>query len=107
MNVREGTWNVLSGLLRNDPILQPQRHPVDTGGYTEHRLALLGIEFMPRLKDLADDAWLRGAVDCDRIREPWDPRVRLAVALKSRIAPAEVVVQRLASAARLTAGRRR
>lgn len=107
---------VLSGLLLNDTILQPQRHHVDTGGYTEHLFglcSLLGIEFMPRIKDLADqqlykldrdshygdlDALFRGAVDGDLIREQWDQMVRLAVALKNRNAPPEVVVQRLASA---------
>jgi len=107
---------VLSGLLLNDTILQPQRHHVDTGGYTEHLFALcslLGIEFMPRIKDLADqqlykldrdshygelDSLFRGAVDCDLIREQWDQMVRLAVALKNRNAPPEVIVQRLASA---------
>ena len=107
---------VLSGLLLNDTVLQPQRHHVDTGGYTEHLFALcslLGIEFMPRIKDLADqqlykldrdsrygalDALFRSAVDGDLIREQWDQMVRLAVALKNRNAPPEVVVQRLASA---------
>jgi TnpA family transposase len=107
---------VLSGLLLNDTILQPQRHHVDTGGYTEHLFALcslLGIEFMPRIKDLADqqlyklnreshygelDALFHGAVDGELIREQWDQMVRLAVALKNRNAPPEVVVQRLASA---------
>ncbi len=107
---------VLSGLLLNDTILQPQRHMVDTGGYTEHLFALcslLGIEFMPRIKDLADqqlykldrdshygelDVLFRGAADCDLICEQWDQMVRLTVALKNRNAPPEVVVQRLASA---------
>jgi TnpA family transposase len=107
---------VLSGLLLNDTILQPERHHVDTGGYTEHLFALchlLGIEFMPRIKDLADqqlyklnrdrhygslDELFRGTVDWDLIREQWDQMVRVAVALKNRNAPPEVVVQRLASA---------
>jgi TnpA family transposase len=107
---------VLSGLLLNDTILQPERHHVDTGGYTEHLFALchlLGIEFMPRIKDLADqqlyklnrdrhygslDELFRGAVDWNLIREQWDQMVRVAVALKNRNAPPEVVVQRLASA---------
>ena len=107
---------VLSGLLLNDTILQPERHHVDTGGYREHLFALcnlLGIEFMPRIKDLADqqlyklnrdrhygslDELFRGTVDWDLIREQWDRMVRVAVALKNRNAPPEVVVQRLASA---------
>jgi TnpA family transposase len=107
---------VLSGLLLNDTILQPERHHVDTGGYTEHLFALchlLGIEFMPRIKDLADqqlyklnrdrhygslDELFRGTIDWTLIREQWDQMVRVAVALKTRNAPPEVVVQRLASA---------
>lgn len=107
---------VLSGLLLNDTILQPERHHVDTGGYTEHLFALchlLDIEFMPRIKDLADqqlykldrdrhygalDELFRGAVDWDLINEQWDQMVRVAAALKNRNTPPEVVVQRLASA---------
>ena len=107
---------VLSGLLLNDTILQPERHHVDTGGYTEHLFALchlLGIEFMPRIKDLADqqpykldrdrhygtlDELFRGTVDSDLISEQWDQMVRVAAALKNRYTPPEVVVQRLASA---------
>jgi TnpA family transposase len=96
--------------LLQDTILQPQLHPVDTGGFTEHRFALcslLGIEFMPRIKDLADqqlyhldrdshygewDAWFRGAVDGDRIRSTIGSDGAPAVALKNRHAPPEVVV---------------
>ena len=107
---------VLSGLLLNDTILQPERHHVDTGGYTEHLFALchlLGIEFMPRIKDLTDqqlyklrrdrhygslDELFRGTVDWGLIREQWDQMVRVVAALKTRNAPPEVVVQRLASA---------
>jgi TnpA family transposase len=107
---------VLSGLLLNDTILQPERHHVDTGGYTEHLFALchlLGIEFMPRIKDLPDqqlyklnrdrhygslDELFHGTVDWSLIREQWDQMVRVVVALKNRNAPPEVVVQRLASA---------
>jgi len=90
--------------------------PVTARGYTEHLFALchlLGIEFMPRIKDLADqqlyklhrdrhygalDELFRGAVDWDLINEQWDQMVRVAAALKNRNTPPEVVVQRLASA---------
>jgi TnpA family transposase len=107
---------VLSGLLLNDTILQPQFHHTDTGGVTAHIFALchlLGIEFMPRIKDLPDQSLFKldrhqkyGALDClfdetvprDLISEQWDQMVRVAVSLKNRVAPPEVVVERLASA---------
>jgi TnpA family transposase len=108
---------VLSGLLLNDTILQPQFHHTDTGGVTDHIFALchlLGIEFMPRIKDLPDQSLFKldrrrhyGELDClfdatvsrDLLTEQWDQMVRLTVSLKNRLAPPEVVVERLASAA--------
>ena len=107
---------VPSGLLLNDTILQPQFHHTDTGGVTDHIFALchlLGIEFMPRIKDLPDQSLFKldrhqkyGELDClfdetvprDLISEQWDQMVRVAVSLKNRVAPPEVVVERLASA---------
>jgi TnpA family transposase len=107
---------VLSGLLLNDTILQPQFHHVDTGGVTEHLFALchlLGIDLMPRIKDLADqqlykldrdrhygelDGLFHGTADRELIGEQWDQMVRVAVSLKNRHVAPEVVVQRLASA---------
>ena len=76
--------------------------------------ALLGIEFMPRLKDLADqvlyridrdadygalDPVLRGSVNLDLIAEQWDQLVRIVASLQDRTAPADVVLQRLINAA--------
>jgi TnpA family transposase len=108
---------VLSGLLLNDTILQPQFHHTDTGGVTDHIFALchlLGIEFMPRIKDLPDQSLFKldrhrhyGELDClfdetvsrELLTEQWDQMVRLTVSLKNRLAPPEVVVERLASAA--------
>jgi TnpA family transposase len=107
---------VLSGLLLNDTILQPQFHHTDTGGVTAHIFALchlLGIEFMPRIKDLGEQSLFKleshqkyGELDClfdatvprDLISEQWEQMVRVAVSLKSRVASPEVVVERLASA---------
>jgi len=46
---------VLSGILDNDSTLVIREHTSDTHGFTEHLFdlcALLGIAFMPRLKDL-------------------------------------------------------
>jgi TnpA family transposase len=74
---------------------------------------LLGIAFMPRLKDLPDQVLsravrgadygqlqplLRGTIDLDIIIEQWDQLVRLVASLKDRMAPAHVVMQRLANA---------
>ena len=68
---------------------------------------------MPRLKDLPDQVLsridrnadygslrplLRGIIDLDVIIEQWDQLVRLAASLKDRVAPADVVMQRLANA---------
>jgi TnpA family transposase len=101
---------VLSGLLLNDTILQPQFHHTDTGGVTDH---IFAIEFMPRIKDLPDQSLFKldrhqkyGELDRlfdetvprDLISEPWDQMVRVPVSLKNGVAPPEVVVERLASA---------
>jgi TnpA family transposase len=48
---------VLAGILENDTVLPIREHTSDTHGFTEHLFglcALLGIQFMPRLKDLPD-----------------------------------------------------
>ena len=53
---------VLDGILENDTILKIREHTTDTGGYTEplwELCALLGIDFMPRLKDLPDQVLYR------------------------------------------------
>jgi TnpA family transposase len=91
---------VLSGLLLNDTILRPQFttvHHTDTGGVTAHIFALchlLGMEFMPRVKDLPDQSLFKldrhqkyGELDCrfdeavprDLISEQW---VHVAVSLE-------------------------
>lgn len=107
---------VLDGILENDTILKIREHTTDTGGFTEPMWGLcllLGIDFMPRLKDLADqtlyriardadygqiDALLRNTVDLDIIVEQWDQLVRIAASLKDRLTPAHVVLQRLLNA---------
>lgn len=112
---REAGW-VLNGILENDSALDIREHTTDTGGFTEKLwglCALLGIDFMPRLKDLPDqvlhrvgrgadygalDPLLRSAIDLDVVVEHWDPLVRIAASLKDRLTPAHVVMQRLNSA---------
>ncbi len=107
---------VLAGILDNDTALAIREHTSDTHGFTEHLFglcALLGIAFMPRLKDLPDQVLsridrdadygalqplLRGRINVELILEQWDQLVRLAASLKDRLTPAHVLMQRLANA---------
>ncbi len=111
---REVTY-VLTGILDNDTSIAPEMHTTDTHGFTEALWGLchlLGIDFMPRLKDLADQRLWRinnsqtpdslaglfaGNADAVAITEQWDQLVRIAASLKARTAPAHVVLQRLTS----------
>ena len=113
--VREANY-VLDGILENDTILKIREHTTDTGGFTEALwglCVLLGIDFMPRLKDLPDqvlyrvdrtadygplDPLLRNVIDIGVIVEQWDQLVRIAVSLKDRLTPAHVVLQRITNA---------
>ena len=112
---REASY-VLDGILENDTILKIREHTTDTGGFTEPLWGLclpLGIDFMPRLKDLADqtlyrvdrgadygplDPLLRNVIDIAIIIEQWDQLVRIAASLKDRLTPAHVVLQRVINA---------
>jgi TnpA family transposase len=107
---------VLAGILENDTVLPIREHTSDTHGFTEHLFglcALLGIQFMPRLKDLPDQVLsaidraadygalqplFRNIINLDLIAEQWDELVRLAASLKDRLTPAHVVMQRLVNA---------
>lgn len=109
---REATY-VLDGLLDNDTSLDPRLHTTDTHGFTEPLWGLchlLGIDFMPRLRDLADQRLWRlagetvpntvaglfaGTIDPGVIGEQWDQLVRIAASLEARTAPAHLVLQRL------------
>jgi TnpA family transposase len=105
---------VLDGLLENETLLRPREHYTDTHGFTEQLFGLcylLGYSFMPRLKDLPDqqlykldeaesfeglDVLLRQRISTDLIREQWDQLVRVVTSLRSRTAPAHVILERLA-----------
>jgi len=107
---------VLGGILDNDTMLPIREHTSDTHGFTEHLFglcALLGIRFMPRLKDLPDQVLsridraadhgalqplFRNTINLELIIEQWDELVRLAASLKDRLTPAHVVMQRLINA---------
>ncbi|MFN8770591.1 MAG: transposase [Neisseriaceae bacterium] len=104
---------VLDGLLENNTILKIQEHTTDTHGYTEIIFALcylLGFKFMPRIKDLKDHQLYRinkdvnhgvfapllnKVADVDIIEEQWEYMIRVALSLKQKTAPANVVVERL------------
>ena len=112
-SIREATY-VLDGLLANITDVQPEFHSTDTHGYTDHIFGLcylLGFSFQPRLADIphqrlykigqADsygdlDLLFTGAADIALIREQWDQLVRVAASLKNGIAPAHIILERLA-----------
>ena len=116
-SVREALY-VLDGILTNNTVLGIKEHTTDTHGYTEILFALchlLGIRFMPRIKNLADqqlykldrashygplDGLFRGPVELDLVREQWDLILRVKASLLDRVTPAHVVMQRLQSAPR-------
>ena len=101
---------------RMTPSSKIREHTTDTGGFTEPLWGFclpLGIDFMPRLKDLADqtlyrvdrgadygplDPLLRNVIDIAIIIEQWDQLVRIAASLKDRLTPAHVVLQRVINA---------
>lgn len=104
---------VLDGLLENDTILRHREHYTDTHGFTEQLFGLcylLGFQFAPRFKDLADQRLykfdknvhlgtlqplFRKSIDWELIKEQYDQLVRVAASLKNRTAPAHVVLKRL------------
>jgi TnpA family transposase len=115
-SIREAT-HVLDGLLANITDVRPEFHSTDTHGYTDHIFALcylLGFSFQPRLADIphqrlykldrADDygeldPLFAGTADIALIREQWDQLVRIAASLKNGIAPAHIILERLAGRA--------
>lgn len=111
---REASY-VLNGLLNHQMITNPHFHCTDTGGFTHQLFALcylLGFSFQPRLKDLADqtlyklhkndhygeiDSIFNGHVDLSCIAEQWEQLIRIIISLKNQVAPAHLVLQRLAA----------
>jgi TnpA family transposase len=105
---------VLDGLLSNISTLNPRFHATDTGGYTDHLFALcylLGFSFQPRIKDLTHkqlyklyknkrygdlDRLLNKSININLVKEQWDNIVKIAASLKNRLAPAHVILERLA-----------
>lgn len=112
--VREASF-VLDGLLNNPMISNSHVHCTDTGGFTHQLFALcylLGFSFQPRLKDLADqtlyklnknehygeiDSIFSGEIDLHCISEQWEQLIRIILSLKNHVAPAHLVLQKLAA----------
>jgi len=111
---REASY-VLTGLLNNPMISNTHFHCTDTGGFTHQLFALcylLGFSFQPRLKDLTDqilyklykedqygeiDSIFSGHIDLDCISEQWEQLIRIVISLKNQVAPAHLVLQKLAA----------
>lgn len=104
---------VVDGFLDNNTILAIKEHTTDTAGYTEHIFAvcfLLGIQFMPRIKDLKSqqlyrvdrsisygklDILLTKTVSLESILEQWDEMIRIVASLKNKLCPAHEIIRRL------------
>jgi TnpA family transposase len=104
---------VLAGLLAHNTIVQIRAPPTATHGDPESVLALWhlwGVYGMPRLRDLTDQPlyrlhrvvaygvvtpWRTKTADLPRGEEPWDARLRVALSLKPRTAPAPGLGPRL------------
>jgi len=104
---------VIDGFLDNNTILAIKEHTTDTEGFTEHIFALcylLGIKFMPRIKDLKSqqlyrvdkdisygdlDELLTKTVSLELIIQQFDQMMRVAASLKQKLSPAHEVIRRL------------
>lgn len=112
--LRDATY-VLDEILNNETELPILEHTTDTAGYTELIFALfdlLGLQFSPRIRDLADqelyrtsqiqlDAYpklkshLQSVINQERILTHWDEMLRLAGSLKTGRVTASLIVQKL------------
>ena len=115
--MREATY-VLDEILDNQTGLPVAEHTTDTSGYTELVFALftlLGLQFSPRIRDLADqglyrldrgasgrlvDTLVSGRINTALIVDHWDDLVRVAASLKMGWAPASLLISRLQGAGR-------
>ncbi len=104
---------VIDGFLNNNTILSIKEHTTDTAGYTEHIFALcflLGIRFMPRIKDLKDqqlyrfdknishgifDPLLTKTISLSLIEEQLDQMIRIVASMKNNLCPAHEIIRRL------------
>lgn len=76
------------------------------------RYEAINFSFQPRLKDLADqtlyklhkqdsygtiDSIFKGHIDLNCIAEQWEQLIRIIISLKNQVAPANLILQRLAA----------
>jgi TnpA family transposase len=111
---RDATY-VLDSILDNETELPIAEHTTDTAGYTDIVFALfdlLGLQFAPRLRDIADQKLyrvdksihyqnigplVRGTIDPERILKHWDDLLRVAGSLKLGWVTASLFIGKLQS----------
>jgi len=111
---RDATY-VLDAILGNETELPIAEHTTDTAGYTDLVFALfdlLGLQFSPRLRDLADqrlfrvdrgtqyehlEPLLRGTIRKDLIVKHWDDLLRVAGSMKRGYVTASLFIGKLQS----------
>lgn len=111
---RDATY-VLDAILGNETDLPIAEHTTDTTGYTDLVFALfdlLGLQFSPRLRDLADqrlfrvdrgirydqlEPLLRGTIRKDLIVKHWDDLLRVAGSMKRGYVTASLFIGKLQS----------
>ena len=115
--VRDSTY-VLDGVLDNETELPIAEHTTDTAGYTDLVFGffdLLGLQFSPRLRDLADQTLyridksiryqhigllVRGAIKPRLFLAHWDDLLRAAGSLKLGWVTASLLIAKLQSSRR-------
>ena len=112
--IRDATY-VLDEILDNETELTILEHTTDTAGYTDLVFGLfdlLGLQFSPRLRDLADkklyridkqikykniDSLIKGKINVDLILRHWDELLRVAGSLKLGFVTASLLISKLQS----------
>lgn len=111
--IRDATY-VLDEILGNETDLEIVEHTTDTGGYTDIVFALfdlLGLQFSPRLRDLANQRLCRikgrdlqypslkftSYFRPDYVRARWDELLRVAATLKSGWVTSSLLISKLQS----------
>ena len=112
--IRDATY-VLDEILDNETELTILEHTTDTAGYTDLVFGLfdlLGLQFSPRLADLADkklyridkqinykniNSLITGKINVDLILRHWDELLRIAGSLKQGYVTASLLISKLQS----------
>lgn len=112
--IRDATY-VLDEILDNETELTILEHTTDTAGYTNLVFGLfdlLGMQFSPRLADIADktlyrvdkqikykniNSLIKGKIDIALILRYWDELLRIVGSLKQRYVTASLLISKLQS----------